>query len=193
MFLIPRPPPRRACFKGNGDRATIKILATAHDKMLPSVRDRINRGSNEGLDEGPHLIKLDRHGDDSFVLVAQVLRCVETRELRLAELRNALQSFQWHRGRDTDAVGLITTLAGLRDASLAVVRAIVASITARETLQSRQAMRSPHCFRRGSNPDRAVPRPCRARASHILTGRWLTRLARAGHARALCPEQGSAQ
>lgn len=49
------------------------------------------------------------------------------RESRLTEVEQALQAFQWHRGRDTDAVGLVAALAGLRSASLGVVRAVVVS------------------------------------------------------------------
>lgn len=57
----------------------------------------------------------------------QVLRSVTLRESRLTEVKQALQAFQWHRGRDTDAVGLVAALAGLRGASLGVVRAVVVS------------------------------------------------------------------
>lgn len=49
------------------------------------------------------------------------------RESRLTEVEQALQAFKWHRGLDTDAVGLVDALRGLRDASLEVVRAIVVS------------------------------------------------------------------
>lgn len=42
-------------------------------------------------------------------------------------MEQALQAFQWHRGRDTDALGLVDALAGLRDASLGVVRAVAVS------------------------------------------------------------------
>lgn len=55
----------------------------------------------------------------------QVLHSVERRESRLSEVKRALHSFHWHRGYDTDAEGLITSLAGLRDASRAVIKAIV--------------------------------------------------------------------
>lgn len=57
----------------------------------------------------------------------QVLRSVNLRESRLTEVEQALQAFQWHRGRDTDAVGLVAALAGLRSASLGVIRAVVVS------------------------------------------------------------------
>lgn len=57
----------------------------------------------------------------------QVLRSVSLRESRLTEVEQALQAFQWHRGRDTDAVGLVAALAGLRSASLGVIRAVVVS------------------------------------------------------------------
>ncbi|CAM9358482.1 unnamed protein product [Ectocarpus fasciculatus] len=54
----------------------------------------------------------------------KVLRSVNARELRLCEIEQALQAFQWHRGLDTDAIGVVVSLAGLRDASLDVVRAV---------------------------------------------------------------------
>lgn len=50
------------------------------------------------------------------------------RESRLADVEQALQSFQWHRGRDTDAIGLVDALAGLRDTSRDVVQAVVVSV-----------------------------------------------------------------
>lgn len=56
--------------------------------------------------------------------VAKVLRSVNARESRLREVEQALQAFQWHRGLDTDALGVVVSLAGLRDASLDVVRAV---------------------------------------------------------------------
>lgn len=62
------------------------------------------------------------------MLLFQVLRAVNLRESRLAEVEQALQAFQWHRGLDTDAIGAVSSLAGLRDASLEVVRAVVVSI-----------------------------------------------------------------
>lgn len=40
-------------------------------------------------------------------------------------MKQALRSFQWHRGRDIDADGLLAALVGLRDTSLRVVRAIM--------------------------------------------------------------------
>lgn len=49
------------------------------------------------------------------------------RESRLTEVEQALQAFQWHRGLDTDAVAAVSALAGLRDASIEVVRAVVVS------------------------------------------------------------------
>lgn len=49
------------------------------------------------------------------------------RESRLTEVEQALQAFKWHRGLDTDAVGLVDALKGLREASLEVVRAVVVS------------------------------------------------------------------
>lgn len=52
---------------------------------------------------------------------------MKIREARLAEVEQALQAFQWHRGLDTDAIGAVSALAGLRDASLEVVRAVVVS------------------------------------------------------------------
>lgn len=52
---------------------------------------------------------------------------MNSRESRLAEVEQALQAFQWHRGLDMDAVGAVSSLAGLRDASLEVVRAVVVS------------------------------------------------------------------
>ncbi|CAM9829925.1 unnamed protein product, partial [Scytosiphon promiscuus] len=55
----------------------------------------------------------------------KVLRSVSTRESRLTEVEQALQAFKWHRGRDTDAVGLVDALRGLRETSLEVIRAIV--------------------------------------------------------------------
>ncbi|CAM9210278.1 unnamed protein product, partial [Hapterophycus canaliculatus] len=55
----------------------------------------------------------------------KVLRSVTMREARLTEVEQALQAFKWHRGLDTDAVGLVDALRGLRDTSLAVARAIV--------------------------------------------------------------------
>ncbi|CAB1120695.1 unnamed protein product [Ectocarpus sp. CCAP 1310/34] len=54
----------------------------------------------------------------------KVLRSVNARESRLCEVEQALQAFQWHRGLDTDALGVVVSLAGLRDASLDVVRAV---------------------------------------------------------------------
>lgn len=57
----------------------------------------------------------------------QVLRSVNTRESRLTQVEQALQAFQWHRGLDTDAIGVVSVLAGLREASLEVVRAVVVS------------------------------------------------------------------
>ena len=62
-----------------------------------------------------------------LIVLFQVLRAVNLRESRLAEVERALQAFQWHRGLDTDAVGAVSSLAGLRDASLEVVRAVVVS------------------------------------------------------------------
>lgn len=52
---------------------------------------------------------------------------MKLRESRLAEVEQALQAFQWHRGLDTDAIGALSALAGLRDASLEVVQAVVVS------------------------------------------------------------------
>ncbi|CAM9380944.1 unnamed protein product, partial [Ectocarpus sp. 8 AP-2014] len=54
----------------------------------------------------------------------KVLRSVNARESRLCEVEQALQAFQWHRGLDTDALGVVVSLAGLRDASLDVVRSV---------------------------------------------------------------------
>ncbi|CAN0476559.1 unnamed protein product, partial [Laminaria digitata] len=62
---------------------------------------------------------------DFRAITIKVLRSVSLRESRLTEVEQALQAFQWHRGRDTDAVGLVAALAGLRSASLRVVRAVV--------------------------------------------------------------------
>lgn len=52
---------------------------------------------------------------------------MNARESRLTQVEQALQAFQWHRGLDTDAVDVVSALAGLRDASLEVVRAVVVS------------------------------------------------------------------
>lgn len=49
------------------------------------------------------------------------------RQKRLTEVEQALQAFQWHRGLDTDAIAAVSALAGLRDASVEVVRAVVVS------------------------------------------------------------------
>lgn len=57
----------------------------------------------------------------------QVLHSISTRESRLTQVEQAMQAFQWHRGLDTDAVGVVSALAGLRDASLEVVRVVVVS------------------------------------------------------------------
>lgn len=55
----------------------------------------------------------------------QVLQTIDERESRLTEVKQALRSFQWHRGRDMDADSLLAALMGLRDTSLRVVRAIM--------------------------------------------------------------------
>ena len=52
---------------------------------------------------------------------------MNVRESRLAEVEQALQAFQWHRGLDTDAVRVVSVLAELREASVEVVRAVVVS------------------------------------------------------------------
>lgn len=65
----------------------------------------------------------------------QVLRCIASREARLEEVKQVLQAFWWHRGRDTDALGSVDALAGLRYASVDVVLAILVSICMRTTLK----------------------------------------------------------
>lgn len=62
-------------------------------------------------------------------LSMQVLRTVELREMRLNDVQQALRSFRWYHGRNNDAMSLITALAGLRDASLAVIRAVVVRVS----------------------------------------------------------------
>lgn len=64
------------------------------------------------------------------------------RESRLAEVEQALQAFQWHRGLDTDAVGAVSALAGLRDASLEVVRAVVVSDRQQQTTTIQSLLRT---------------------------------------------------
>lgn len=52
---------------------------------------------------------------------------MNARESSLAEVEQALQAFQWHRGLDTDAVRVVSVLAELREASVEVVRAVMVS------------------------------------------------------------------
>lgn len=52
---------------------------------------------------------------------------MNARESSLAEVEQALQAFQWHRGLDTDAVRVVSVLAELREASVEVIRAVMVS------------------------------------------------------------------
>lgn len=62
----------------------------------------------------------------AFIVVrAQVLRLIDRRESKLTEAKQVLGSFQWHRGRDTDAEGLLAALVGLRNTSRDVVRGVM--------------------------------------------------------------------
>ncbi|CBJ25989.1 hypothetical protein Esi_0018_0054 [Ectocarpus siliculosus] len=91
----------------------------------------VGSGGGGGGNSGPTSENVNRELTRQIRLLLEhraatvkVLRCVNARESRLCEVEQALQAFQWHRGLDTDALGVVVSLAGLRDASLDVVRAV---------------------------------------------------------------------